>query len=66
MAKQGKETADRLKLIFHRYGAHYYVSEIWTPGYKTGRTIQPRASELEMAKNEKPQRVTVYADAIGQ
>ncbi len=42
------------------------MREIWTPGYQTGRAIQAHASELEVAKNEKPQRVTVYADAIGQ
>ncbi len=63
---QGQEASNRYKLIFHRYGEHYYISEIWAPGYQTGRTIQPRASELELAKNEKTQHVTVYADAIGQ
>ncbi len=63
---QASQTADRFKFIFHRYGIHYYVSEIWTPGYKTGRTIQPRASELEVARNEKPQHVTLYADALGR
>lgn len=59
------KTADRFKLIFHRYGAHYYLSEIWTPGNRTGRTIQPRAGELEVAKNEPQQHVTLFVDAIG-
>ena len=63
---QGSKTADHFKFIFHRYGLHYYMSEIWTPGYKTGRTVPACAGELELAKNEKPQHVTVYADAVGK
>jgi len=66
LPKQGKETAERIKLIFHRYGVHYYMSEIWTPGYKTGRTVKPGTTELELAKNDKPQSVTLYADGVGQ
>lgn len=60
------QASDRFKLVFHRYGVHYYISEIWTPGYKAGRTIQSYPTELEVAKNEKPQHVTVYADATGK
>ena len=50
VSMQGKETADRIRLVFHRDGVHYYMSEIWTPGYKTGRTIQQRSSELDLAR----------------
>ena len=45
----------RYKLVFHRYGSHYYVSEIWTPGYRRGRTVMQHPSELKLAKNGEPQ-----------
>ncbi len=63
---QATQTAERFKFIFNRYGDHYYMSQIWTPGYRTGRTLVPRTTELELAKNQKPQVVTVYTDAVGK
>lgn len=63
---QSPQTAERFKLIFNRYGVRYYISQIWTPGYQTGRTLIPRTTELELAKIQKPQVVTVYTDAIGK
>ena len=62
---QGTRTEASYRFVFHRYGLHYYMSEIWTPGYKTGRTIRPQARELELAKNEKPQHVTLFATPEG-
>lgn len=60
---QKRGTEDRFRLVFHRYGAHYYMSEIWTPGYSTGRIMLHSPSELELAKNTTQQHVTLYADA---
>lgn len=60
---QKLDTESRFKLIFHRYGVHYYMSEIWTPGYRTGRSMPQRPSELELAKNSAPQHIILYADA---
>jgi hypothetical protein len=57
---QKTETETRFKLVFHRYGVHYYISEIWTPGERIGRTMLQHPSELELAKNVEPQHVTVY------
>ena len=57
---QKTETESRFKLVFHRYGVHYYISEIWTPGERIGRTMLQHPSELELAKNGEPQHVTVY------
>ena len=28
------------KLVFHRYGQRYFLSEVWTPGERTGRQLQ--------------------------
>ena len=60
---QKTATEDRYRLVFHRYGSHYYVSEIWTPGYRTGRTLIQTPAELEVAKSNAQQHVTLYADA---
>ena len=60
---QKLDTESRFKLVFHRYGVHYYMSEIWTPGYRTGRSMPQRPSELELAKSSGPQHVILYADA---
>lgn len=57
---QKTETETRSRLVFHRYGVHYYISEIWTPGERIGRTMLQHPSELELAKNGEPQHVTVY------
>jgi hypothetical protein len=63
MSTESLDTSNRLKLVFHRYGTHYYISEIWTPGYKAGRTVTPHAAEVQLAKKETQQHVVLYADA---
>ena len=60
---QKLDTESRFKLVFHRYGVRYYASEIWTPGYRTGRSIMQCPSEWELAKSSAPQHVILYADA---
>jgi hypothetical protein len=56
-----RQTAsDKYKLVFHRYGQRYWVSEIWTAGDSTGRILQQHPSELLLAKNSGPQHVTLY------
>jgi hypothetical protein len=60
---QKNHTEDRFRLIFHRYGSHYYVSEVWTPGYRTGRSVKQTPLELELAKSTPQHHVTLYADA---
>jgi hypothetical protein len=55
-----RDAAEKYKLVFHRYGHRYWVSEIWAPGYSTGRILQQHPSELLMAKNGESQHVTLY------
>jgi hypothetical protein len=55
-----RDSAEKYKLVFHRYGSRYWVSEIWAAGDSTGRVMQPHPSELLMAKNSEPQHVTLY------
>jgi hypothetical protein len=54
---------DRFRVVFHRYGTHYYLSEIWTPGYHTGRMVMQTPAEVDLAKNMTQQHVILYADA---
>ena len=67
MTIAGRETAIRLsiaiesnkvpeqgKLVFHRYGENYFLSEVWTAGDSTGRKLlkskQERRIEEQLAR----------------
>ncbi|MCM3905177.1 MAG: hypothetical protein ND866_26070 [Pyrinomonadaceae bacterium] len=42
---QARIVPERAKLVFHRYGQRYFLSEIWTPGEQTGRQLLKSAEE---------------------
>jgi len=42
-------TAKTAAIRFNRYGAHSFMSEIWSPGYGAGRQILLSKAEVEMA-----------------
>jgi hypothetical protein len=50
------------KLIFHRYGGQYFLSQVWTAGNSAGRELprsgRERAVDRELAKNS-VERLTV-------
>ena len=60
----GRETSKDM-LVFHRYGADYFLSEVVTAGEQTARELAPSHAERklrrEMAKNQvaEPETVTV-------
>jgi hypothetical protein len=62
---QKRDYENRYRLLFHRYGIQYYLSEIWAPGYRTGRAIIPQPSEQKLAKTAEPQHVTLYVESPG-
>jgi hypothetical protein len=37
------------KLVFHRYGNEYFLSEAWTPGSNSGRQLRMSGHERELA-----------------
>ncbi|MGI8735496.1 MAG: hypothetical protein ACR2LM_19600 [Pyrinomonadaceae bacterium] len=43
----------RARLVFHRYGQHYFLAEVWSGGDQTGRQLfrsrQERAIDRELA-----------------
>ena len=56
------EPATTSKLIFNRYGAEYFLAQVWTAGRNTGRQLPPSAAEREIASGPvKAQLVAVAA-----
>lgn len=42
------------RLVFHRYGERYFLSQIWIQGSASGRQMPISARETELAKNNQP------------
>lgn len=55
MLVRANETQDKTKLIFHKYGYQYFLTQVWTPG-NTGRRLLMTRLERELAKNPTKQR----------
>ena len=54
-------TATKNKLVFHRYGNSYFLSQIWTEGSSLGYEIPKSAREKEMARNFSEEEVVLLA-----
>jgi hypothetical protein len=60
------DASDHGKLVFRRYGNRHYLAEVWIPGHKAIEVIKSSnerslQNELRLAKNYKPNLVTVFA-----
>jgi len=52
------------KLVFHRYGNRYFLSQVWVAGHSQGRQIRETAKEKEQglaASNWTREKVTIVA-----
>jgi hypothetical protein len=49
------------KLLFHRYGAQYFLAQIWTEGNSRGRELPRSGREKEVAMDYTAQDVVVVA-----
>jgi len=49
------------KLIFNRYGNHYFLTQIWTQGDNSGRELFKSQRETELAGKEVKREVAVLA-----
>ena len=60
---QSQKAATTGKLIFNRYGDQYFLSEIWSPGNKTGNQLPPtekeKALRLELRGGKKREKVII-------
>ncbi len=55
------KSASQTKLLFHRYGNHYFLSQIWIEGSDAGRELAPSAREKEVARDFSMQPVVLVA-----
>lgn len=61
MPVRASETQEKAKLIFHKYGDQYFLSQIWTPGGNSGRELLMPRLERELAKNAVERQTIVLA-----
>ncbi len=59
MPVRANQTQEGSKLVFHRYGEQYFLSQIWTAGANSGRELLMPRLERELAKNAKIERQTI-------
>src|SRR5215470_1041264 len=63
-ATASSEPQKTSKLIFHRYGNQYFLSQVWVAGYAQGRQLRKSAKEKEqtlLARNVTREEVTIVA-----
>ena len=66
MPVRASETQEKTKLIFHKYGDQYFLSQIWTPGGNTGRQLLMPRLERELAKNAAERQTIVLSSGAGR
>jgi len=47
------------KLVFHRYGDNYFLSEVWVGGNSIGRALFPSRVERKLAESGKEKEIAV-------
>lgn len=51
---ESKETAEKARFTFRRYGHAYFLANIWTPGQNTGWEVMEGKVEQKLAKRKGP------------
>lgn len=51
---QANRPSNTTKLVFNRYGSHYFLSQVWAQGDNTGHLLRPSKAEREIARTFKP------------
>jgi hypothetical protein len=57
--RESTNTPPRGKLVFKRYGANFFLSEVWNQDNATGQALTPSAAEKEMARHKQPEQILV-------
>jgi len=57
--RESTNTSPRGKLVFKRYGANFFLSEVWNQDNATGQALTPSAAEKEMAHKRQPEQILV-------
>jgi len=58
---ESAKPSDKTKLIFHRYGDCYFLSQIWTAGNSSGAELPQSPREAEVAMDFPLQQVVLIA-----
>jgi hypothetical protein len=58
---QSNSPSASTKLIFHQYGASYFLYQIWVAGDDSGRELPTTRVEKELANNATPNPVVIMA-----
>lgn len=67
MSVQSIEIQGQSKLVFHKYGDRYFLSQIWTLGDSSGRELLMHPMETKLAKNKvKRQTIVLAAGRAGK
>ena len=64
IATQANEIQSESKLVFHRYGDRYFLSQVWRAGYGTGRELPKSSREKELAliaRHKAPDEIMIVA-----
>lgn len=48
----GAKTPEASSLVFHRYGEKYFLRQIWSAGYSSGRELRASKAEIELARGK--------------
>ena len=57
--RESTNTPPRGKLVFKRYGANFFLSEVLNQDNATGQALTPSAAEKEMAHKKQPEQILV-------
>jgi hypothetical protein len=57
--KESRSAPQRGKLVFQRYGASFFLAEVWSQDNSTGQTLAPSAREKELAREKQPRQILV-------
>ena len=60
-ACESSQAQPKTKLVFHRYGDQYFLSQIWTAGNNRGSELPKSRRETEVAMDYPAQNVVVVA-----
>ena len=58
---ESRKTYENSKLVFHRYGNHYFLSQIWMAGDNVGQQLPKSRLETEIAQNRTADEVVLVA-----
>jgi hypothetical protein len=58
---ESRITSEKSKLVFHRYGNRYFLTQIWMAGDNAGQQLPKSRLETEIALNRTVQEVVLVA-----